>query len=206
MKVILLRHGKTRGNEEHRYIGQTDEGLSAGGREALLRERAALREQAGLEAELPFIFASPMRRCRESAELLFPEAEIMTEERLREISFGVFENRSYQELNGRADYQAWIDSGGTLDFPGGEPLAEFKRRSLEGFFHCISAARRMEVEQAVFIVHGGTVMAVLEALAEPRRPYYDWQVRNGEGFCCSLEGERLTVHRRLDGSSSRSAG
>ena len=28
MKIILIRHGKTPGNLEKRYVGRTDEGLS----------------------------------------------------------------------------------------------------------------------------------------------------------------------------------
>ena len=32
MQALLIRHGKTPGNEERRYIGRTDEPLSARGR------------------------------------------------------------------------------------------------------------------------------------------------------------------------------
>ena len=39
MKVLLLRHGKTKGNEEHRYIGRTEEGLSELGKKELLRKK-----------------------------------------------------------------------------------------------------------------------------------------------------------------------
>ena len=34
--MALIRHGMTPGNEEHRYIGRTDEPLSQKGREQLL--------------------------------------------------------------------------------------------------------------------------------------------------------------------------
>ena len=39
----------------------------------------------------------------------------------------------------------------------------------------------------VFVVHGGTIMAVMEALAEERKSYYDWQVGNGEGIFGEIE-------------------
>ena len=36
------------------------------------------------------------------------------------MNFGSFEGKTYFDLNGNEDYQRWIDSGGTLPFPGGE--------------------------------------------------------------------------------------
>ena len=29
-KIVLIRHGMTQGNQEHRYVGTTDEGLAFG--------------------------------------------------------------------------------------------------------------------------------------------------------------------------------
>lgn len=192
MKILLIRHGKTKGNEEHRYIGRTDEFLSAAGREELLAARNRIvRELEPFPASL--VFASPMKRCMESARLLFPHAAVRTEAMLSECDFGVFENKNYQELNGRKDYQAWIDSGGRMDFPGGEALADFKRRSIEGFFKCIRSAEDEMCDTAVFVVHGGTIMSVMEALALPSADYYSWQVKNGEGYLCGLVNGRLEI-------------
>lgn len=35
MKIIFIRHGQTKGNEEKRYIGRTDESLSQKGIEEI---------------------------------------------------------------------------------------------------------------------------------------------------------------------------
>ena len=48
-----------------------------------------------------------------------------------------FEYRNYQELNGHPDYQAWIDSGGTIGFPGGEDQKAFCDRVQTAFEACI---------------------------------------------------------------------
>ena len=47
-------------------------------------------------------------------------------------------------------------------------------------------------------------MAVLSALAEPRRDYYDWQTDNGEGYVCEwdMESGNLRVIRRLGGKET----
>lgn len=65
-------------------------------------------------------------------------------EELAECDFGEFENKNYKELDGNANYQAWIDSNGTLPFPGGESREEFKRRNLSGFERAIAGCIRAE--------------------------------------------------------------
>ena len=42
------------------------------------------------------------------------------------------------------------------------------------------------------VVHGGTILCLLEAL-EPSHRFYDWQAPNGGGYACTWDGERLTV-------------
>ena len=63
-RIFLIRHGATPGNLEGRYIGRTDEALSAAGREDILRHQYP---------PVDLVFTSPMRRCRETAALIYPE-------------------------------------------------------------------------------------------------------------------------------------
>jgi len=124
IELIFIRHGKTPGNEEKRYIGRTDEGLSEKGREELFEKKAP---------EADYLFSSPMKRCVETAKLLFGEKKTYLIERWKEIDFGTFEGKNYKELTGDPQYQAWIDSNGAVAFPEGESREEFCRRSVEGF-------------------------------------------------------------------------
>ena len=66
------------------------------------------------------VLTSPMRRCVQTAEILFPDTPREIVYGLQECDFGDFEGKNYAELSGDPAYQAWIDSGGTLAFPGGE--------------------------------------------------------------------------------------
>ena len=144
MKWILIRHGQTRGNQEHRYIGcRTDEPLSPEGIAQL---------EKGIYPPAAKIFVSPMKRCLETAALLYPGMPAEIIEDFRECDFGAFENKNYAELSGRADYQAWIDSGGETAFPGGESRAEFAAR-------CVAAFERIgrQTEDCALIAHGGTI-------------------------------------------------
>ena len=175
MKIYLIRHSATKGNLEKRYIGRTDESLCEKGRE-LLRERI----EAGAYPAAGRVFTIPMRRCIETAELLYPKQEPTVIEELAECDFGKFEYKNYEELKEEPEYQMWIDSGGTIRFPGGESRAAFSKRSLEGFSKALGMCRGDE--DAVFVVHGGTIMSIMEKYAIPRGEYYDFQTGNGEGY------------------------
>jgi len=171
MSVVLIRHGQTRGNLERRYIGcRTDEPLCTAG-------IAALRERA--YPPVCRVFVSPMRRCLETAAILYPNIEPEIVEDFRECDFGAFEGQNYAELSGRADYQAWIDSGGELPFPGGEGRASFEKRCVDAFEALL--ARNQRNDWAI-VAHGGTIMAIMERYARPAGAYYDFQVECSQGF------------------------
>ena len=68
---------------------------------------------------------SPLRRCQETAEILFPEQKVRIIDQLAECDFGAFENKNYKELSDDPRYQAWIDSNGIMAFPGGESKEEW---------------------------------------------------------------------------------
>lgn len=183
MRMVLIRHGETAGNLERRYIGgRTDEPLCEQGIAALKgREYPAVRR----------VFSSPMKRCLQTAALLYPSIRPEIIEDFRECDFGAFEGLNYAALNGRADYQAWIDSGGALPFPGGESQAGFARRCAEAYAALLARGIR---EDCALVAHGGTIMAVMAAYARPAGGYFDFQVQNGEGFVLYEDGR----YERLD--------
>ena len=77
--LYLIRHGKTKGNLEGRYIGTTDEPLCEEGKQSLM-QMADAKKYPAVEA----LFVSPMLRCRESAKILFPKQSISVVSDLRE--------------------------------------------------------------------------------------------------------------------------
>lgn len=208
MDIYLIRHGKTAGNMQNRYVGSTDETLCEEGicelnarREMILRAFSvyASCKQLDLEIEskremLPEkVYVSPMLRCRQTAKILFPDAkqEVITD--LREMDFGAFEYKNYRELAGDQRYQAFIESGGQMDFPDAEPQRQFRERVQRAFMECLknSGAFMMKLvdEPFVFVVHGGTIMAVMEAFARPHKSYFDWQIGAAHGYRCVLKFE-----------------
>lgn len=196
-ELYLIRHGKTYGNTLGRYIGTTDESLCTEGR-ALLNE---YREAGCYPEQVDAVYVSPLKRCVETAALIWPSREVIAKEKLRECDFGEFENRNYQELSGNPKYQEWVDSNGTLPFPGGESREAFQNRCLTGFAEVLADIRERRIKRAALVVHGGTIMSILEKYGPAGETFYRWQAKNGDGYAClwdeTGEAVRLSEIRRI---------
>lgn len=191
MKIMLIRHFATPGNEKRQYIGSTDEVLSE--KTAFLKRSYPIPE---------YIIASPMKRCVQTAKRIWGTdlsgCPIVLEPLMRECDFGQFEGKTYEELKSVPKYIAWLKSNGTITFPGGEKQSVFRRRSVEGAIEQIEWLIEKKVQRAAFVVHGGTIMAVFEQLAEEKKNFYDWQVGNGSGYRVIIdEKEWKTGNKKL---------
>ena len=92
IQLYLIRHSMTAGNLKKRYIGRTDESLCPEG--IVLLESYI---QKNIYPEVQRVYVSPMKRCMETAKLIFKENFYEVEE-LRECDFGIFENKNYKEF------------------------------------------------------------------------------------------------------------
>lgn len=193
MQLVLIRHGQTAGNAMRRYIGATDQPLTETG-------AAQARELGGILA-IKQVFVTPLLRTQQTANLLFPNAEQIILSELREMNFGDFEDRSADEMTEDTDYRAWVDGGCVAPCPNGESMESFARRVCAGFEQAIRALPA-QTERAVFVVHGGTIMALVSRYARPEIAYYDAFSRNCGGYVGILTEENgsfvFTDVRRFD--------
>lgn len=88
--LYIIRHGKTKWNTENRLQGRTDIPLNEEGRQ--MAEKAA-REYADVHFDI--CFSSPLKRAYETAKILLDgrDVPIVTDDRLMEMCFGVYEGR-----------------------------------------------------------------------------------------------------------------
>lgn len=206
MKLLLLRHGMTQGNEQKRYIGITDEELSQQGRKQVQQLRKQLRSKGilGEITEKMYVVVSPMKRCQQTAQLLgIWKSEnqcihVSVEERMRECNFGLFENKNYLELKDEPFYQKWIDSYGTLDFPEGDNIIQWKEKCVQAFSFHVKKAQEQHLEQIVFVIHGGSIMAIMERFDEEGKEYYDYQVENASGYVCDVIDMNICNAKRIN--------
>ena len=177
IKIVLIRHSKTEGNLKGRYIGRTDEHLC--------NEGVYLAECKSF-TQVSHIYSSPLKRCIETAGIIYSGLEPVIIDELRECDFGDFENKNYKELNGNEYYQKWIDSNGTLPFPNGEDTEELKKRSILGFDKMVQDMIDNNISEAAAVVHGGTIMSILDKYSYPNKEFYCWQVGNCCGYLIEI--------------------
>lgn len=190
IKVVFIRHSKTKGNLLHRYIGKTDESLCKEGYEILKSKTYPAAD---------IIYCSPMLRCIESADFIYKNLEKVIINDFKECDFGTFENKNYMELNGNIDYQKWIDSNGQMPFPEGEDINSFKERCVKAFEKVIESSIKNEYKTIALVIHGGTIMSILDRYSSPHKNYYDWMIDNGEMIISYLNKEEwLNNNKRLN--------
>ena len=168
MSIWLIRHGKTEANERHLYCGSTDLPLSPLG-------RAELRDiHYGIEN--PRFLTSGMKRTEETLALLFGAVPHDQDPAFREVDFGVFEMRSYEELKDTPAYRAWLTGDNEANIPPqGESGAQMTRRVLDAFAQL--------KDGTVLITHGGVIAAIMGHLfPQEQKTRYGWQPSPGSGY------------------------
>ncbi|HHW46141.1 MAG TPA: histidine phosphatase family protein [Clostridiales bacterium] len=176
LKVHLLRHGLTDGNKNGQYIGVTDLPLNKEGIEEL--------NWLKINAVYPDVrigFVSPLLRCRQSMEILYPDINPIVVDNLREYNFGRFEGKTAHELEKDADFIKWT-SGKADSPPGGEPGRDFKIRTCLALNQVVNHLLSSGENEGVVITHGGVIASILSACAVPRKPIFRWLCQNGRGY------------------------
>jgi broad specificity phosphatase PhoE len=169
MKLYLVRHGEAEGSAG-RAVGQLDLPLSDLG----------TRNVEALAASWPGpgpvrLFASDLQRATGSARILAARLGIapISDARLREVSFGDWEGRSWDEVyeSDRQRYDAWTERWWEVAPPGGESFADLAVR-VHAWFQALGNG-----EDVVAVAHGGSIRALLaELLAIPRERAFDLQL------------------------------
>ena len=172
MSLFLIRHGSTKGNEEKRYVGSLDEPLSEKG----IRELEQRWEKGDYPA-VDVIFCSPLGRAKETAAIIYPGQDITIVEDLREMDFGRYEGRRFDELTDDEAYRSWLDSGGKSPFPDGEPEEAFMQRVSKVYRRIAEEAKG---RRAAVITHGGVIMALLSRLYHEDGLHYEYRIGNGD--------------------------
>lgn len=165
-RLIFLRHGETDWNAAGRLQGRMDVDVNARGEDQAAAAGRAVRDfvgGAGALAEYDFL-ASPLLRAVRTMEIArramgLPPKDYTTDERLKEISFGQWEGRTWAEIRLLAPdafAARKADRWGARP-PDGESyalVAERLRPWLAGL-----------AGDAIVVSHGGVARALLHLLA-----------------------------------------
>lgn len=195
-RVVFIRHGLTMGNSKQKYIGSTDEGLCNEGINEALRLRDYYESKAGrFHYPLGNLFVSPKKRCTETADIVFTDAPKETVNDLRECDFGLFEGKNYIDLADEPLYKKWVEEECMTQIPGGENPKDFIERSVKAFEECMDRTK----DKACFVVHGGTIRAIVSALSEEKIDFYDVKIPQAKELVYDYDGRFLKRVRESNG-------
>jgi broad specificity phosphatase PhoE len=171
-EIYFIRHGETDWNREGRYQGSRDIPLNDTGRAQADRNGHLLKrllERAGRNSEEFDWYVSPLSRTRETMERVraafrdTPLPQVAGDDRLIEISFGIYEGQLHTEvatgampIAGERDASFWF-----FRPPSGESYDDLATR--------ITAFGRALPRRAIIVSHGG-VLRVLRRLIEDFPP------------------------------------
>lgn len=176
-RISIIRHGMTEANETGIYIGSTDMPLSRKG----AGELAAKMDEFDYPS-VQRVYSSPLCRCTETAEILFPEIELIKSDGLRELNFGEFEGKTVDELINRDDYKSWLKGGKNTRPPKGESLEEMTARTFSALHNIITDMMQNSITQAAIITHAGIITNMLLGFGMPKYDPKYLQAKAGEGF------------------------
>lgn len=186
MRIILTRHGATEGTEVKRYSGGgSDEPLSEAGVAAL----RALPPRRYTKT----VYTSGMVRTDQTARILYPQASIERVAELREMDFGLFEGKTFQELEGNEAYRVWVEGMCEGRCPEGEDRASFIRRSCQAFLSIVERASMQNENELHFVVHGGNIMALISEFSNPPRDYFSIRTAPGASWVVEMSKEEFHV-------------
>jgi len=168
-RIIAIRHGETAWNVDTRIQGQTDIGLNDKGHWQARQAAAALAHEP-----IAAIYTSDLSRAHDTARAIAQVQGLtpQTESGLRERAFGIFEKRTWAEIESLwpDDARQWRERVPEWAPAEGESLLALRER-IQHLTHALAA--RHVGEQIVFVAHGGVMdilyrLATLQALQAPR--------------------------------------
>lgn len=175
MKIYFVRHGITQGNIEQRYNGIVDEPLCVKGREDL-----AAKKDTYTGIEFDYIYSSPLTRCKQSFEILFPDLEVDEyRDDLVEMDFGDWAGTRYD-----VKLKELMDAGYTwddyVDPENGETYESLFNRTTNFLNELID--KHQEGETILVLCHGIVMAAIMKKHYLQDENMFYLSPENGMGY------------------------
>lgn len=188
--IHFIRHGITEGIINKWYYGSSDLPLTDEGYEAL-RELIA----EGIYPPLgdADCYTSGMLRADQTLKVIYGNVPFKTIPLLREMNFGSWECKTFNELQKEPEYEEWINNKeGSFAFPGGgDSVISFNERIKKGLKELCGYQRLKELSRrhsgkdtvSIMVCHGGTIAAAMEGwFPGDRENFWQWIPATGRGF------------------------
>lgn len=175
--LYLFRHGLTKGNINAQYIGHTDYSLTTDSISALKNIKKKHHYP-----EVDAVFVSPLKRAKQSADIMFPKNNKIVIDEFIEYNFGEFEELTAEDLKDNDDFKEWLRGDITARPPHGESNAEFVHRICTAFEKVIDGCIKTGTQNIAIVSHAGVLMTILSSYGVPEAPMAHWQMDAGYGY------------------------
>ncbi len=150
----LIRHGAVLPSGHGLFIGSSDISLNDAGREQARNLSLILKS-----IDVGSCWVSPMQRARQTADLALPEQELSVAQDLREIDFGKWEQKTFEQIADENPelVKHWCELNSDFSFPDGESLPAFQGRIGQ-----VAQQLTDATEETITIVsHGGVIRGLI---------------------------------------------
>jgi alpha-ribazole phosphatase len=158
LEILLIRHGETDFNRSKRFTGIKDIDLNSKGLEQSLKLVDALKDEV-----LDHIYSSDLKRCVETGSKLRCVGGRTFSEELREMSFGLWEGLTYDEIKAKypGELGEWENDWTNCIVQEGESFSIMSKRVLEKFREIVKAHNSSDGGKIAIVSHSGCIRAIL---------------------------------------------
>ncbi|MFC5714167.1 histidine phosphatase family protein [Thalassorhabdus alkalitolerans] len=195
--IWILRHGLTEYNEQRRYCGWSNPSLQSS-----WEPSSHLIKELNLPSSC-LLFSSDLLRCQETASMVYPWKKPIIDQGWREIHFGTWEGKTYEDLKENPRYRQWLNDPSLVSPPGGETLSAFHFRIQEAW----ETAWNHGAENTVIFTHGGVIREWIKVAADQKSSL--WHIPYGGGIKASFqerEGGRVCISLQVVPSTGNANG
>ncbi|MEH7073201.1 histidine phosphatase family protein [Neobacillus drentensis] len=177
--IALFRHGITEENKRKAYLGWNDSPLCA--------ETASLK----ILKRYQRYYSSDLQRCINTVERLFPSTCPRLLKELREMNFGRWEEKTYEDLKDNRLYRNWLTDPQSYCPPDGEFFHEFTTRVDSGWGKITEEILASTLESCAVVTHGGVIRYLLSRFAPHEKEFWAWPAGHNQGYELIFERESL---------------
>lgn len=198
-RIHLIRHALTQDNLDGVYAGRTDSPLCQDGKDQLSEAKKSY-----IYPEADFVFTSPLKRCIETAEILYPHIKPIVMDDLTEYDFGEFEGQTADVLHEKQPlFDRWIRGEEGIKPPFGESNEDFTKRVCNCFCKMVDGIVKSGAEKTVIITHGGVISTILANFGIPEASASQWLTPSCCGYTLLvshflwMSGRKLEVIKEI---------
>lgn len=158
MRLILLRHAETKANADNKYIGHSYSEYTEKGKKQIKNILRLLSKES-----FDRVYSSPLPRALKLAEMISHQmnCELLIEESLKEMNFGIFEGKRYQEAEReyKDEWEKWTDDYINYRIPDGECYLDLHQR-VTTFIDSLKG------KSTLLLTHGGIIQTIITYLLD----------------------------------------